>query len=58
MSYATMHDVLFDLDVSAFELRDRPKRHPAVAAAEAELPEERGKSLAQPRAVVEMRRAA
>ena len=58
MSYATMQDVLFNLDVSAFELRDRPKRHPAAAAAKAELPEERGEPVAQPKAAVEMHRAA
>ena len=42
MSYATMRDVLFALDLSDSELRDRPRRHPDVPAAEPELPEERG----------------
>ena len=42
MSYATLRDVLFALDLSNSELRNRPRRHPDVPAAEPELPEERG----------------
>jgi hypothetical protein len=71
MSYATMRDVLFALDLTDSELRDRPRRHPDVPAAEPELPEERGESrrvtkpkavakpkVAKPKAVVERSRAA
>ena len=50
MSYATMRDALFALDLTDSELRDRPRRHPDVPAAEPELPEERGE-------VAERRRA-
>jgi hypothetical protein len=60
-----MQDVLFALDLTDSELRDRPRRHP-VPAAEPELPEERGesrrvtkpKAVAKPKAVVERSRAA
>ena len=41
MSYATMRDVLFALDLSESELRGRPERHADVPEAEAGLPEER-----------------
>jgi hypothetical protein len=58
MSYATMQDVLFDLYLSDSEVRHCPRRHPDTAAAKPELPEERGESVAQPKAVVEVRRAA
>jgi hypothetical protein len=42
MSYATMRDVLFALDLSDSEFLDQPRRHPDVPAAEPELSEERG----------------
>jgi hypothetical protein len=60
MSYATMQDVLFALDLTDSELRDRLRRHPDVPAAKPELPEERAelRRAPQPEAVVETRRAA
>ena len=66
MSYATMQDVLFALDLTDSELRDRSRRHLDLPAAEPELPEERGesrrvtkpKAVAKPKAVVERSRAA
>jgi hypothetical protein len=64
MSYATMQDVLFDLDLT--DLRNWPGRHPGVPATEAELPEEwcKSRSVAERKAavrskpVVEMSRVA
>jgi hypothetical protein len=55
-----MQDVLFALDLTDSELRDRLRRHPDVPAAKPELPEELGKlrRAPQPEAVVETRRAA
>ena len=58
MSYATMQDVLFALEVDHSELRDRRRRHANVPEAEPELPEERGESAAEPKTAVEMRHAA
>jgi hypothetical protein len=58
MSYATMQDVLFALDLDDSELRDRRRRHADVPEAEPELPEEGGESAAEPKTAVEMRRAA
>jgi hypothetical protein len=59
MSYATMQDALFALDLIDSELRDRPRLHPDEPGAEPELPEERGElcRAGRPKAVVEMRRA-
>ena len=53
MSYATMQDVLFALELTDSELLDRP-------TAEPELPEERNelRRAGRPRAVVESSRAA
>jgi hypothetical protein len=60
MSYATMQDVLFALDLTDSELRDRPKLHLDAPEAQPELPEERGelRRAAQPNAAAETRRAA
>lgn len=57
MSYATMQDALFALDLADSELWDRP-RHPEESTDELELPEEPGelRRAAQPKAT--MRRAA
>ena len=44
MSYATMQDVSFALDLNDRELRDRPRQHPEVPAAEPELPKQRGEA--------------
>jgi hypothetical protein len=41
MSYATMQDVLFALDLTDSELRDRPELHLYAPEAQPELPEER-----------------
>lgn len=57
MSYATMQDVLFDLYLSDSEVWHQQRRDRDMAAAKPE-PEERGESVAQPKAVVEVRRAA
>ena len=53
MSYATIQDVLFALELTDSELLDRP-------TAEPELPEERNELCytRRPEAVVEIRRAA
>jgi hypothetical protein len=53
MSYATMQDVLFALDLTDSELRDRP-------TAEPKLPEERSelRRTRRPNALVEICRAA
>ena len=60
MSYATMQDALFALDLSDSELRDRPRLHPNEPEAAPELPEGRGElcRAGRPKAVVEMHRAA
>lgn len=57
MSYATMQDALFALDLADSELWDRP-RHPEESTDEPELPEEPGelRRAAQPKAT--RRRAA
>jgi hypothetical protein len=54
MSYATMQDVSFALDLTDRELRDRPRRHPDLPAAESELPKQRRESrrVIKPKAVV------
>jgi hypothetical protein len=59
MSYATMQDVLFALDLTDSELRDRPM-HLDAPEARPELPEERGelRRAVQPNAAAERRRAA
>ena len=41
MSYATMQDVLFALELTDSDLRDRPRLHLDAPEAEPELPEER-----------------
>ena len=58
MSYATMQDALFALDLANSELWDRPRLHPEESTDEPELPEEPGelRRAAQPKAT--MRRAA
>jgi hypothetical protein len=55
-----MQDVLFALDLTDSELRDRPKLHLDAPEAQPELPEERGelRRAAQPNAAAETRRAA
>src|SRR5512143_1362558 len=55
MSYATMQDALFALDLADSELWDRP-RHPEESTDEPELPEEPGELRRAPKAT--MRRAA
>ena len=56
MSYATMRDALFALDLTDPELRAQPRQHPDVPAAEPGLQEERGESrrVTKPKAVAEM----
>ena len=58
MSYATMQDALFALDLTDSELWDRPRLHLDELTDESELPEEPGELRrgAQPKAT--MRRAA
>lgn len=60
MSYATMQDVLFALDVNDSELRDHVERQQKVPSAEPDFPEERGelRDAARPGAVAKGRRAA
>jgi hypothetical protein len=67
MSYATLQDVLFALELTDSDLRDRPRLHLDAPEAEPELPEERGElrragrpkaRAGRPKAVVESRRAA
>ena len=41
MSYTTMQDALFALDLTHSELLDRPKLHRDAPEAQPELPEER-----------------
>ena len=48
MSYATMQDVLFALDLTDSKLRDRPKLHLDAPEAQPELPEERGELRREP----------
>lgn len=55
MSYATMQDALFALDLADSELWDRP-RPPEESTDEPELPEEPGELRRAPKAT--MRRAA
>ncbi len=58
MSYATMQDVLFALEVDHSGLRDRRGRHADVPEAEPESPEGRREPTAEPKTAVQMRRAA
>jgi hypothetical protein len=53
-----MQDVLFALELTDSDLRDRPRLH--LNAPEAELPEERGelRRVTKPKSVVASRRAA
>jgi hypothetical protein len=55
-----MQDVLFALELTDSDLRDRPTLHLDAPEAEPELPEKRGKlrRAGRPKAVVESRRAA
>src|SRR5512132_1664436 len=54
MSYATMQDALFALDLADSELWDRP-RHPEESTDEPELPTEPGKSRRTARRIVKGR---
>jgi hypothetical protein len=60
MSYATIQDVLFALELTDSDLRDRPRLRLDAPGAEPELPEDRGelRRAGRPKAVVELRRAA
>jgi hypothetical protein len=58
MSYATMQDALFALDLADPELWDRPRLHPDEPTDEPELPEEPGELRRAAQRKATMRRAA